>query len=109
MQTILFVSNVIKTDIRNDMENHFKRKLDVWNGLLECNLASNLPLYIPISQGSSSSVGMMRYGGEVVFSHFCIMKDCCLWIWISSIMTLKLIQLITPPLLQPAQPTLPPN
>ena len=76
MQTILFVSNVIKTDIRNDMENHFKRKLDVWNGLLECNLASNLPLYIPISQGSSSSVGMMRYGGEVVFSHFC----SCLWI-----------------------------
>ena len=80
MQTILFVSNVIKTDIRNDMENHFKRKLDVWNGLLECNLASNLPLYIPISQGSSSSFGMMRYGGEVVFSHFCIMKDSCLWI-----------------------------
>ena len=80
MQTILFVSNVIKTDIRNDMENHFKRKLDVWNGLLECNLASNLPLYIPISQGSRSSVGMMRYGGEVVFSHFCIIKDSCLWI-----------------------------
>ena len=77
MQTVLFV---IKIDIRNDMENHFKRKLDVWNGLLECNLASNLPLYIPISQGSRSSVGMMRYGGEVVFSHFCIMKDSCLWI-----------------------------
>ena len=80
MQTILFVSNVIKTDIRNDMEKHFERKLDVWNGLLECNLASNLPLYIPISQGSSSSVGMMRYEGEVVFSHFCIMKYSCLWI-----------------------------
>ena len=80
MQTILFVSNVIKTDIRNDMENHFKRKLDVWNGLLECNLASNLPLYIPISQGRSSSVGMMRYKSEVLFSYLCIMKDSWLWI-----------------------------
>ena len=67
MQTVLFV---IKIDIRNDMENHFKRKLDVGNGLLECNLASNLPLYIPISQGRSSSVRMMRYEGEVFFSIF---------------------------------------
>ena len=106
MQTVLFV---IKIDIRNDMENHFKRKLDVWNGLLECNLASNLPLYIPISQGRSSSVRMMRYEGEVVFPIFAYWKIVGFGLWISSIMTLHLIRLITPPLLQPAQPTLPPN